>query len=72
MRPSAMTTAHRNLPFGTRLLVTNQLNGKQVIVRVNDRGPFDYDRVLDLSSGAFAKIAPIGQGVADVCYRPLV
>jgi rare lipoprotein A len=72
MRPSAMTTAHRTLPFGTRLLVTNRSNGSQIVVRVNDRGPFVGDRVLDLSSGAFTKIAPASQGVANVCYSPIV
>jgi rare lipoprotein A len=62
------STAHRSLPFGTRLRVTNQSNGKSVIVRVNDRGPFVGGRSLDLSYGAFSKIASPGQGVANVCY----
>ena len=62
------TTAHRWLPFGTRLKVTNQRNGKSVIVRVNDRGPFVGERSLDLSYGAFSAIAHPGQGVASVCY----
>jgi rare lipoprotein A (peptidoglycan hydrolase) len=62
------STAHRYLPFGTRLRVTNQSNGKSVIVRVNDRGPFVGGRSLDLSYGAFNKIASSGQGVARVCY----
>ena len=62
------TVAHRWLPFGTRLRVTNQRNGKSVIVRVNDRGPFVGDRDLDLSYGAFSSIAQPGQGVASVCY----
>jgi rare lipoprotein A len=62
------STAHRSLPFGTRLRVTNQSNGKSVIVRVNDRGPFVGGRSLDLSYGAFSKIASPGQGVARVCY----
>ena len=62
------TTAHRNLPFGTRLKVTNQQNGKTVIVRVTDRGPFIAGRGLDLSYGAFSQIAHPGQGVAKVCY----
>ena len=43
------TAAHRNLPFGTRLKVTNLENGKSVIVKVNDRGPFVAGRILDLS-----------------------
>jgi rare lipoprotein A len=62
------STAHRSLPFGTRLKVTNQTNGKSVIVRVNDRGPFVGGRSLDLSYGAFTKIASPGQGVAKVCF----
>jgi rare lipoprotein A len=48
--------------------VTNQANGKSVVVRVNDRGPFVGGRDLDLSYGAFVAIAPPGQGVANVCY----
>jgi rare lipoprotein A len=62
------TTAHKTLPFGTKLRVTNQSNGKSVIVRVNDRGPFVGGRSLDLSYGAFSSIAHPGQGVANVCY----
>ncbi|CAF34223.1 hypothetical protein S-PM2d158 [Synechococcus phage S-PM2] len=62
------SVAHRYLPFGTRLRVTNQRTGKSVIVRVNDRGPYVYDRDLDLSYGAFSTIAPPSQGVARVCY----
>lgn len=62
------TTAHKTLPFGTKLRVTNQSNGKSVIVRVNDRGPFIAGRSLDLSYGAFSSIAHPGQGVANVCY----
>jgi rare lipoprotein A len=63
-----LSTAHRSLPFGTRLRVTNQVNGKSVIVRVNDRGPFVGGRSLDLSYGAFSSIASPSQGVARVCY----
>ena len=62
------TTAHRYLPFGTRLRVTNKYNGKSVIVRVNDRGPFVSGRGLDLSYAAFSKIASPSSGVVDVCY----
>ncbi len=62
------TTAHRSFPFGTRLKVTNQSNGKSVIVRVNDRGPFISGRALDLSYGAFSKIASPSKGVVNVCY----
>ena len=62
------TVAHRWLPFGTRLKVTNQRNGASVIVRVNDRGPYYGGRILDLAYGAFNQIAPPSQGEAKVCY----
>jgi peptidoglycan lytic transglycosylase len=50
--PGAMTAAHRTLPFGTRVRVTNSHTGRSVIVRINDRGPFVKGRSIDLSSGA--------------------
>ncbi len=62
----AMTAAHPNLPFGTRVLVTNRNNGRSVVVRINDRGPFSGGRVIDLSQGAAASIGMIESGVADV------
>ncbi len=65
----AHTFAHRSLPFGTRIIVTNQDNGRSVVVRGNDRGPFVPGRIIDLSEGAFGKIASPGQGLANVCYR---
>ena len=65
------STAHRTLPFGTRLRVTNQANGKSVIVYVNDRGPYVSGRSLDLSYGAFSQIASASQGVVRVCYSRL-
>jgi len=68
MDPNALTTAHRSLPFGTKLLVTNQNNGKSVVVRVTDRGPFIGGRVLDLSPRAFGSIASLSSGVTSVCY----
>ena len=68
MNPNSMITAHKGYPFGTRLRVTNQRNGKSVIVTVTDRGPYAYGRGLDLSYGAFARIASPSQGVASVCY----
>lgn len=61
-----LTAAHRTLPFGTRLKVTNTENGKSVLVRVNDRGPFVKGRIIDLSSSAFKTIASINAGVAPV------
>lgn len=61
-----LTAAHRTLPFGTRLKVTNTQNGKSVQVRVNDRGPFVKGRVIDLSSSAFKTIASLNAGVVPV------
>ena len=60
------TAAHRTLAFGTRLKVTNTQNGKSVVVRVNDRGPFAKGRILDLSSSAFKTIASLNTGVIPV------
>ena len=50
--PDTLTAAHRTLPFGTRVRVTNLENGKTVVVRINDRGPFRRHRVIDLTHGA--------------------
>lgn len=67
MNPSALTAAHRTLPFGTKLKVTNRNNGRSVIVRINDRGPFIKGRVLDLSKGAARRLGFIGSGHTSVC-----
>ncbi len=61
-----VTAAHRTLPFGTILLVENLDNGKTVQVRINDRGPYAKDRILDLSKGAAEQIDMIGPGTARV------
>lgn len=61
--PSKLTMAHRQLPFGTRVRVTNPANGASVVVRVNDRGPFVGDRVADLSHAAAQKIGMVKAGV---------
>ena len=61
-----LTAAHRTLPFGTRVLVTNLYNGRQVTVRINDRGPYAGDRIIDLSAGAAAEIGLIDSGVGTV------
>ena len=66
-----LTTAHKTLPFGTRLRVTNPSNNRSVTVTVTDRGPFIAGRSLDLSYGAFSRIASPGQGVARVCFAKL-
>ena len=51
-RPTGFTAAHRTLPFGTRVRVTNKTNGRTVVVRINDRGPFVRGRVIDLTPAA--------------------
>lgn len=63
----ALTAAHKSLPFGTKLRVTNKRNGKTVVVRVNDRGPFVRGRFLDLSKGAATRIGMISTGSGSVC-----
>ena len=64
---NAMTCASNTHKMGTKLLVTNKANGKSVIVKVNDTGGFKkYGRTLDLSRGAFAKIANINQGLIKI------
>lgn len=63
----AMTAAHKTLPFGTRLKVTNKRSGKSVVVRINDRGPFVRGRMLDLSKAAAGQIGLIKTGSASVC-----
>jgi rare lipoprotein A len=64
--PNGMTAAHRSLPFGTRVRVTNTRNGRSVVVRINDRGPFARGRVIDLSTGAARVLGMIGSGIAPV------
>jgi rare lipoprotein A len=63
---NAMTAAHRNLPFGTQVKVTNMDNGRSVVVRINDRGPFIHNRVLDVSEGAARVIGLVNSGVAPI------
>ena len=60
------TAAHRTLPFGTKVRVTNIKNGKSVVVTINDRGPFIKGRILDLSRSAFNRIASMSSGVIEV------
>jgi rare lipoprotein A len=62
-----LSAAHRSLPFGTMVKVTNQSNGKSVVLKINDDGPHYGNRIIDLSEGAFARIASTGQGLANVC-----
>jgi rare lipoprotein A len=62
----ALTAAHRTYPFGTILLVTNQKNGRQVEVMVNDRGPVKPERIIDLSYGAAKEIDMLRDGLVRV------
>jgi rare lipoprotein A (peptidoglycan hydrolase) len=62
----SMTAAHKSLPFGTKLRVTNLDNGQQCVVRVNNRGPFVGGRIIDLSKGAAREIGLISRGIARV------
>jgi rare lipoprotein A len=69
--PSAMTAAHRSLPFGTKVRVTNKRNGRSVIVTINDRGPFIRGRIIDLSTGAADVIGMRSSGVVPVSVEVL-
>ncbi len=64
--PEGLTAAHRTLPMGTKIRVTNTRNGLSVVVRVNDRGPFIRGRIVDLSAGAARILGMISSGVAPV------
>jgi len=61
-----LTAAHQTLPFNTRVRVTNLSNSLSVVVRINDRGPFKKNRIIDLSFAAAEKIGLIGPGTAKV------
>lgn len=65
--PSGYTAAHRTMPFGTKLFVTNPRTGRSVSIRINDRGPFVRGRDIDLSLGAARAIG--FSGVGKVCVR---
>jgi hypothetical protein len=62
----AMTAAHKTLPFGTKVRVTNKHNGKSCVVRITDRGPYIHGRVIDLSKAAAQQIGALSKGVANV------
>ncbi|SCE86635.1 septal ring lytic transglycosylase RlpA family protein [Micromonospora mirobrigensis] len=69
--PSALTAAHKTLPFNTKVRVTNPENGKSVVVRINDRGPYVDGRCIDLSRAAFEAIASVDLGELTVRYEVL-
>ncbi len=66
---SKNTAAHKKLPFGTMVKVTNVANNKSVIVRINDRGPFVSGRIIDLSKSAAIAIGMIGDGIVKVTIQ---
>jgi rare lipoprotein A len=66
-----MTAAHRSLPFGTRVRVTNQNTGRSVVVRINDRGPFIAGRSIDLSQEAARQLGMISSGTVPVSLQVL-
>ena len=66
MNPNELTAAHRSLPFGTKVRVENISNGRSVVVRINDRGPFAGDRIIDLSKAAASCLGMIDEGIATV------
>lgn len=63
---NSLTAAHRSLPFGSQVRVTNRTNGKSVVVRINDRGPFAHGRIIDLSRASALAIGLLGVGAVDV------
>jgi rare lipoprotein A len=64
--PQALTAAHRVLPFGTRVRVTNLANDRSVVVRINDRGPFVRGRILDLSRASARELGFLRSGTTEV------
>jgi rare lipoprotein A len=64
--PIGFTAAHRTLPFGTKVLVTNVRNGKSVVVRITDRGPYGRGRIIDVSRAAARELDMIDSGTAIV------
>jgi rare lipoprotein A len=68
---NGLTAAHRSLPFGSKVRVTNQATNDSVVVRINDRGPFVGNRVIDLSRAAAKAVRLIGPGVAPVRLQVL-
>ncbi|GAA2166138.1 septal ring lytic transglycosylase RlpA family protein [Actinomadura napierensis] len=69
--PGALTAAHKTLPMGSKVRVTNKNNGRSVVVRINDRGPYAGGRCLDLSTAAMKKVGGTGSGVIPVRYEVL-
>ncbi len=66
MNASVLAAAHRSLPFGTQVRVDNLANGRSVVVRINDRGPYAGGRVIDVTQGAAQQLGMIHSGVVPV------
>jgi rare lipoprotein A len=71
MNGDALTAAHPSLPFGSKVKVANLDNGREVVVRINDRGPFSKGRIIDVSRAAAEKLGMIAAGVARVSVHPI-
>jgi rare lipoprotein A len=67
----SMTAAHKYLPFGTLVKVTNMNNGNECVVRINNRGPYFKDRIIDLSKSAATRLGMMGSGIAKVHMQVL-
>lgn len=66
LRDYAMTAAHKTLPIGSRVRVTNKRNGRSVVVRINDRGPYIKGRIIDVTKGAAQKLGFLNDGIVAV------
>ena len=71
LRDSKLTAAHKTLAFGTRVRVTNKLNGRSVVVRINDRGPYKRGRIIDVSLAAAKRLRMTRAGVVPVKIKVL-
>jgi rare lipoprotein A len=71
MDPRRLTAAHPTLPFGTKVAVENVENGRTVVVRVNDRGPYADGRIIDVSKEAARKLGMVEDGVTEVEVAPV-
>ena len=71
MNPNAMTAAHKTLPFGTKVKVTDQRTGNSVVVTINDRGPFIKGRVIDLSRAAATELGFKNRGHTPICIAQI-
>ena len=67
MNPNALTAAHKTLPFGTKVKVVNKVNGKSIVVTINDRGPFISGRIIDLTPAGAKVLGFKNAGVTSVC-----